>query len=253
MDFGVSLCLSLPSITLPPLLFFLQIQMKRIFGDQSEFNWQSMNEHKPMSSQWPLSLVGSWWDPFPVPTLAASGGISHLSAFYLSSAILFYLRVTTVVYAQVLTLLSQVSSLHLHYSKCLWSVWSRALGVPAAFLPWVPRAPKPSPLAPRGAASLLPSFCLWASNFLWLCFHDPSWERRCHQSPAQRPGLWSDLKVKVCYAFLRKSRRWPAGSQCAGSKKKMILPPLSLKKIKSFRFEQIILIYSLNKHFHSQP
>lgn len=70
-----------PSFRHSPLsLFSLEIQVKRIFNwisfsdssDQSEFNWQGINEHKPVSTQWPLSLVGSWWDPCLVPTFAAS-------------------------------------------------------------------------------------------------------------------------------------------------------------------------------------
>lgn len=78
-----------PSITLPPPLFFLETQVKRIFRDQSEFNRQGMNEHKPVSSLWPLSLVGSWWDPSPGPTFAASGGIAAISPhLHLRSAIL---------------------------------------------------------------------------------------------------------------------------------------------------------------------
>lgn len=49
-----------PSFRHSPLsLFSLEIQVKRIFNwisfsdssDQSEFNWQGINEHKPVSSQ----------------------------------------------------------------------------------------------------------------------------------------------------------------------------------------------------------
>ena len=44
MDFGFLHASPPPSFGLPPHLFFLETQVKRIFGDQREFNWQGMKE-----------------------------------------------------------------------------------------------------------------------------------------------------------------------------------------------------------------
>lgn len=172
MDLGGFPCL-LSSFHRPPspLIFLRNPSEKNIWWSKG-IQLAGYEGNKPMSSRWPLPLVGTWWDPSSVPTFATSGGITAVSpVFHLRAAVLFFLifSMTTVVYGEVLTLLFQVSSLLGHFSKDLWSVWSQTLGYLQRFFQEFWELQSHLPL-PRGPASLLTSFCPWESNFLWGCF-----------------------------------------------------------------------------------
>lgn len=111
-----------------PLIFLRNPSEKDIWWSK-EIQLAGHEWNKPMSSRWPLSLVGSWWDPSLVPTFAASGETAAISLlFHLSCVILFIFSMATAICAEVLTLLCQVSSLLGHYSKDLWSIWSQTPG-----------------------------------------------------------------------------------------------------------------------------
>lgn len=174
------------------------------------------------TNQWAPSDLCLWSDHDEIhllyPFLLPLGGSTMSPLFIWALQFSFFFATTTVVYAQLLTLPSQISPLLLHYSKCLWSVWS---GAPGYLLPssqgyWELQ----SHLLLSREGLLLCSFPFVFERTISLTMLSlPMWERRCHHSPAQRSGLWSDLKVKVCCAFLMGTRRWPAGSQFTGSKR----------------------------------
>lgn len=172
--FWVSPCLPSSFLRSPSPLIFLRNPSEKNIWWSKGIQLAGHEGNKPMSSRWPLSLVGAWWDPSSVPTFAASGGIAAVSpAFHLRATVLFFFflifSMTTVVYGEVLTLLCQVSSLLGHYSKDLWSFWSQIPGYLQRFFQEFWELQSHFPL-PRGPASLLTSFCPWESNFLWGCF-----------------------------------------------------------------------------------
>lgn len=78
--------------------------------------------------------------------------------------------------------------------------------------------------------------------------------REVPRQPSSKMWLMkSNLKVKVCHPLLRASCKWPAGSQFTGSKRNMVLLPLSLGWKKSFSgFKQIMVICNLNIHLNQQ-
>lgn len=152
-----------------------------------------MNEDKPVSSQWPLSLVDSWQDSSPDPTLAASKGITDISAlFHLSSAILFLS-------------FSMTAAVHAYsgFNPALSSFFSPSLlfripliclrqdsGIPVAFFPEVLRALKLSPLAPEGLILCSLPFSLERTISLGCAFIICCGKGSTTAAPGQRCGLW---------------------------------------------------------------
>lgn len=151
MDFGVSPCLPSSFHRPPSPLIFLRNPSEKNIWWSKGIQLAGHEGNKPMSSLWPLSLVGTWWDPSSVPTFAAAEGITAVSpAFHLRATVLLFF----------LNLFNDNSGLWWGFNPALsslfspWSLFKRSLiflksdsRVPATFLPGVLRAPKPFPFA----------------------------------------------------------------------------------------------------------
>ena len=174
MDFGVSPCLPSSFHQPPSPLIFLRNPSEKNIWWSKGIQLAGHEGNKPMSSRWPLSLVGLDEIHPRYPRLLPLGGSQPCLLLFIWELQFFFFfflifSMTTVVYGEVLTLLCQVSSLLGHYSRDLWSFWSQTPGYLQHFFQEFWELQSHFPL-PRGPASLLTSFCPWESDFLWGCF-----------------------------------------------------------------------------------
>lgn len=152
MDFGFLHASPPPSFGLPPHLFFLETQVKRIFGDQREFNWQGMKE----TNQWAPGDLCLWLELDEIhpryPRLLPLGGSQPCLLLFIWELQFFFFF--------FFNLFNDNSGLWWGFNPALsslfspWSLFKRSFiflksdsRVPATFLPGVLRAPKPFPFA----------------------------------------------------------------------------------------------------------
>lgn len=173
---------------LPVTSVFSWILMRSIPGAQVWCLWEAHSHLSSFSSELCNSLLSSQWQQWSL------------------------LRVEPCFLESLLSILIIQNVFHL-FEVRLWGTYS----IPSGST----ESSKAIPFCGVGGwgGGGVSSVRLSKSNFFGLCFHYLSWERRCHHSPPRRPGLCSDLKMKLFYILLRGSRRWPAGSPFIGSKR----------------------------------